>query len=126
MPSSRRCVFVIDDSELSLMVISAALEGAGFEVHSFSSAFVVPAQIDLLKPAAIVVDLLMPALGGDKVVDVLRRNSEHKCPIILYSGAPEAELRARAFACGADAYAQKGHDVAPLVRLVREKVGASW
>ena len=123
---SRRCVFVIDDSELTLTVIAAGIEAAGFEVHTFTSVFLVPAKIDELKPAAIVVDLLMPALGGDKVIDVLRRHAKHRCPVILYSGAPEAVLRARALACGADAYARKSHDVTPLVALVREKVGASW
>jgi CheY-like chemotaxis protein len=126
MSGSRSCVFVIDDSDVSLMVISAALEGAGFDVHAFNSAFVVPAQIVLLKPAVIVIDLLMPALGGDKVVDVLRRNAQHQCPIIIYSGAPEPELRARTMACGADAYVRKTHDITPLVRLVRERAGASW
>lgn len=126
MPENRRCVFVIDDSELSLTVISAALEGAGFDVHTFKSAFVVPAQIDELKPAAIVVDLMMPALGGDMVVDVLRRNAQHQCPVILYSGAPEIELRVRANACGANGYVKKSHDVGPLVRMVREKAGSSW
>ncbi len=126
MSEPRRCILVIDDSELSLMVVSAALEGAGFLVHTFASVFAVTGQLDVLKPAAIVVDLMMPALGGDMVVDILRRNAQHQCPIILYSGAPEAELSARAAACRADGYVRKSHDVGPLVRFVRLKAGSSW
>lgn len=126
MGRTRRSVFVIDDSELSLEIVGAALESAGYEPRTFSSVFDVAQHIDAERPAAIVVDLMMPAIGGDKVVDVLRRNSEHFCPILLYSSAPEPELRARAIACGADGYVQKTHDVTPLVRLVMQKAGASW
>lgn len=115
---SERVVFILDDSELSLEVTSAALERAGFEVHTFSSPFELSAAIDREKPVAIVVDLMMPTLGGDKVVDILRRNTLHVCPVLIYSSVPVPELASRAHGCGADAYVRKTNDVAELVRTV--------
>jgi CheY-like chemotaxis protein len=112
----------LDDSAMSLELVSAALEQHDIEVHTFNSAFDVSSRFEVIRPAAIVVDLNMPALQGDTVVDILRRNATHRCPVILYSAALEPELRRRAAACGADAFVRKTHDTSPLVRAVLEQV----
>jgi CheY-like chemotaxis protein len=118
----RARVVIIDDSATAVDLVSAALESAGFEVHGFTSIFEAPMRVDELKPALIIVDLLMPALGGDKVIDVLRRHSQHRCPIVLHSSAEENELKQRAKACGADGYVRKSRDFAALVRTVKQHV----
>jgi CheY-like chemotaxis protein len=107
---------------MSLELVASALEDAGFEVHTFSSVFDVTTRFEAVRPHCIVIDLNMPALKGDTVVDVLRRNATHRCPIVLYSAAAEPELRQRALACGADAFVRKTQDIAPLVRAVRTQM----
>jgi CheY-like chemotaxis protein len=118
-------VVIIDDSATAIELVSAALESAGFEVHGFTSIFEAPARVDELRPALIIVDLFMPALGGDKVVDVLRKHSHHRCPVVLHSSADESELRQRASACGAQAYVRKSRDFSALVRTVQQQTRLS-
>ena len=120
----RTRVVIIDDSATAIDLVSVALESAGYEVHGFTSIFDAPSRVDQLKPALIIVDLLMPALGGDKVIDVLRKHSHHRCPIVLHSSADEHELRQRALACGAQAYVRKTRDFAALVRTVQQQTRA--
>jgi CheY-like chemotaxis protein len=115
-------VCVLDDSQTSLDIISAALETRGFEVHTFSSAFDVSSQFEVIQPHVIVVDLNMPALQGDAVIDILRRNTKHRCAVILYSAAAEPELKRRAEACGADAYVRKSRDANQLVHVVSQQI----
>lgn len=116
---------IIDDSATAIELVSAALESVGYEVHGFTSIFDAPMRVDELRPALIIVDLLMPALGGDKVVDVLRKHSRHRCPVLLHSSADESELRQRAAACGAQGWVRKSRDFSALVRAVQQQTRPS-
>lgn len=117
--SDRPRVVIIDDSQSAVELVSTALESVGYEAHGFTSVFSAPGRVDELKPAIIIIDLMMPALPGDKVVGVLRRCSDHRCPVVLLSTVEESELRARAEACGAEAYVRKGRDFTTLLSTVQ-------
>jgi len=60
------------------------LRAKGFLVTSSESVFSVASTIGSEKPDAIVLDVRMPALSGDKVADVLAKLCA--IPIVFYSG----------------------------------------
>lgn len=116
-------VLVIDDSEILLEVTADALGAAGFEAlraidlasldHALSTG-----PVDL-----ILVDVNMPEMFGDDVVEFLRSQRKVSSKLILFSDLPEAELAARAKSSGADGYIVKGKGIEATVAEVRVLLG---
>jgi chemotaxis protein histidine kinase CheA len=99
-------VLVVDDSAGVRQLLSATLNGAGFEVEVAASAR--DALLALLEDGfdAMVVDYSMPRSNGVELVRSMRA-AEVKVPIVMVSGvATEAEKRA-AWEVGVDAYLDK-------------------
>jgi len=69
----------------------------------------------------VLLDLHMPALNGDEVVRLVRRNDLlSTTKIVLYSSKSAEELAELASACGADGVLQKQANPALLVELVNQ------
>ena len=105
-----RTVVVVDDNAVSLAYAEEVLRGAGFSVISVNSPFAVSSALTSHRPDLVLIDVSMPALTGDKVVEVIRRHSLHQCALVLYSERSEAELERLADQCGATGYIAKGGD----------------
>jgi CheY-like chemotaxis protein len=112
---SRRVVLVVDDSEVVLASVQAVLSQTGARVEVHREPFGLIGKVVELRPDLIVMDLEMPVMRGDKMVEVLRRMLGAELPpVLLHSSAPVAELEERARACGAPSFIRKG-DVAALL-----------
>ena len=105
LPASteRRCVLVVDHVPLSRRTVRDMISDLGHEVieaSSTSEAFNIASRktIDL-----IMVDLLVPELGGAAFCCVLRSHVlTHSVPVFLLSGTSDAEQEARVIGSGAD------------------------
>ena len=88
-------VLVIDDDDIVLESIRTLLSAAGYEVHCLASPigatqFIVTRQIQ-----AVVVDLNMPVMQGDRFISLLRSwDKIRSIPTILLSGAAPETLQA--------------------------------
>jgi CheY-like chemotaxis protein len=111
-------VLIVDDNELLLEVAKATLSAAGFEVVTSDSASGFSAALASSQPHVALVDVLMPALNGDQLVELARRQRPRKkegralegapeCIFILHSNLPEADLRDLAERCGARGFIRK-------------------
>ena len=113
-------VLVIDDSELARVHFRRILSKAGMEV--FEQASAIGATREILKNSidAVVVDISMPGLSGDRLVGLLR---EHKrlshLVIVVVSAKPKDELARLSRQITADAVLSKEDAEASLVSLVR-------
>src|SRR5262245_39181528 len=83
-PASGR-ILVIDDDPVTLLVISAALRDAGYEVVEARDGAEGLSLFRARRPAAIVTDLVMPNRGGLETVKELRR-ADPTVRIIVISG----------------------------------------
>lgn len=91
----KRRVLVIDDSEVARHAIRDVLVRADYEVVALPSAIGATRLILQQRIEAAVVDLSMPGLSGDRLVEVLRKNPRlGSLVVILVSGESEAELKA--------------------------------
>jgi DNA-binding response OmpR family regulator len=70
------------------------------------------------QPALALVDVTMPALLGDRLVEIAMRTKGHRCAIVLFSDRPEAELAKMAAKCGATGYIRKSADTKMLAYSV--------
>ncbi len=110
-------VVVIDDSEIAMQAAVAALGGAGYESEGATNVSALARLIE--KPtAAIVVDLKMPEVFGDDLLEYLRDGRKVGAKLVLYSELPEAELLERSQAAGADAYVPKAGGTKALVAAI--------
>jgi CheY-like chemotaxis protein len=112
-------IVVIDDSEIVLAVAKNALEGAGYDVVTHDRPAGCVALILHEKPELVLMDVNMPALGGDTIVSVLAKAAPTSDTIVLLHSSLSAEvLRAKATAAGAHGFIQKSGDLFGLVREV--------
>lgn len=83
-------VLVIDDSDAARAAVNAVLAPAGYEVHQLPSA--IGATRTILRNAidAVILDISMPGLSGDRLIELLRSNPRfNDLVIIVVSGDPE-------------------------------------
>lgn len=84
---------VIDDSETARTAIGNVLSRSGWEVFELPSAIGATRTILRYEIDAVILDLSMPGLTGDKLVSVLRSNPKLRgLVVIIVSGRPPREL----------------------------------
>lgn len=86
-------VLVIDDDEIALQAIRDLLDGAGYNVHALVSPIGATQVIMSQQIQAVVVDLNMPVMRGDRFISLLRSwDKIRDLPTVLISGASSATL----------------------------------
>jgi CheY-like chemotaxis protein len=120
LPSPTRKILIVDDNEVCRAVVRESLEQEGFKVVELGSPVGMSSVVNLEKPDLVLMDVEMPALEGDKAVEILRRHRLHDCKVLLYSGRPPAELERLARACGASGFIPKSITDAALVHAIRQ------
>lgn len=112
-------IMIVDDSEMILEIVRLVLEDAGYEVVTRDTPFGTAAAVSVEKPDLLLLDVSMPALTGDKIVEVVRNNEKLKhTKVCLFSDRSELELNRIVSECGADGYIQKTDDENKLVEQV--------
>lgn len=117
---TRQKVLIVDDSDLVLEIYKNALESAGFEVITRNTPFGTASLISSEKPNLVLLDIFMPALSGDKLVELVRKDKNiQNTKLLLFSDRPVDELRSVSETCGADGFIQKTRDHMDVVRKVQ-------
>jgi len=105
----RKRVLVIDDSEIVLEMASEALIAKDYEVCTALSArdadrFIYGDK----RPDVIIIDVMMPALDGDRKTRMLKDDSAtSEIPVLLLSSKSEKELTQLVCESGADGFIRK-------------------
>ena len=115
-----RKIFVLDDDEHSCQLAQQALARAGFVVEVQTRAIGATVNIKAFGPDLLLLDVMMPALSGDSLVEILQRALK-PCPkILFYSNKSANELRELVERTGVEGYVCKVDGPANLVRKVRQ------
>jgi len=115
-------VLIVDDDQNAINLYTRALEAAGFEVAANSQAIGTTNKVKEFKPDVILMDVMMPALSGTRMVELLKQNSPTQAAIILVSNKSEEELKKIMKECGANDYFPKLNGPAALVAKVKKHV----
>lgn len=123
--AAARCVLVVDDQPMIRRLISEFLESAGFTVRTATDG---RAAVDLLKqePSGIdlvVLDMLMPEMGGAEALPELRA-LRPGLPVLLLSGFYDAALPSETREEGV-AFLPKPFRTSELLRTVNDLLGIS-
>ncbi|HKY37944.1 MAG TPA: response regulator [Polyangiaceae bacterium] len=119
-PAKRRPkVLIVDDNEVCRAVVRETLEEDGFDVIELDSPVGVSSVVNHQKPDVVLMDVEMPAIEGDKAVEILLKHRLHDCKILLYSGRSAVELEKLARSCGASGFVPKTVTDAALSSAIR-------
>lgn len=116
----QRRIFVVDDSEESLIRTEAILESAGYMVATIRDGSGLFNRVFSERPDLVLCDLSMPGVAGSVLARLLKNVHGTGIRVLLHSGAAEPELAAQARQCGADGYIAKSASPNGLLARVRE------
>jgi len=122
-------VFMVDDDPATLRLFTRVLEDAGFEVLASSEAIGTTNRAKSFAPDVILLDVMMPALAGHKIISVLKKNVPSQPVIVLFSNKDEDELKKLAQESGADDYITKLSGTSAVAARVKEHISRrkkSW
>jgi signal transduction histidine kinase/DNA-binding response OmpR family regulator len=113
-------IWIVDDSKTQRAVTQVAL-GSGHRFEQFADGgSVLERLVSAQPPDLILMDWMMPGIGGDEVCRFLRVNPKtREVPVILLTSRSESEDVVSALECGANDYVSK-----PFVpQILRARVG---
>ena len=123
-PKAPKKVLVVDDDPLVLRILKDRLVEAGFLVSTTSSAFGAIQLVEEQVPDVVIIDVMLPALPGNKIAALVRdRRGSKGVRVLLYSGKDASELEELTKECGADGYVVKSDDYEHLIARVRALAG---
>jgi DNA-binding response OmpR family regulator len=122
MSVRRSLVLIVEDDRGVRNLLETVLSTEGFDVAAARDGLEGLLKLRMLEPAALVLDIMMPDIGGLRVLDELA--TEHSTiPVVVVTGKPDA-----AHACrerlGKENVFEKPFDVDELVARLRALVHA--
>jgi CheY-like chemotaxis protein len=129
MPQEERTryrVLVIDDEESTRLLLARMLsQELNAEVQLAGTCEQALRYASTYVYDAILLDLLMPGIGGFGVLHDIRRNSPNAAtPVILVTQVAEKDTLDRCLAAGANAYHLKPIERGELLEIVRDQLAA--
>jgi DNA-binding response OmpR family regulator len=116
--SSKKHILVVDDEPNIREVVELYLRREGFEVEVVGDGVAALAAIERKPPDLIVLDLMLPGLGGIQVTRKLRQDAQ-EIPIIMLTAKSDEADRVAGLELGADDYLTKPFSPKELVARVK-------
>lgn len=116
--SARKRILVVDDEPHIREVVELYLRRDGFEVEAVGDGAAALAAIERKPPDLMVLDLMLPIMGGFQVTRALR-HGEQDIPIIMLTAKNDEADRVAGLELGADDYLTKPFSPKELVARVK-------
>lgn len=88
--ADRKKVLLVEDDESVRQLVRVTLDINGFEVVEAKDGLEGLLMLDMHRPDAVVLDLMMPDVGGERMLAQLRATEETKrTPVVIITGKPE-------------------------------------
>jgi CheY-like chemotaxis protein len=117
-------ILVIDDSTMLLELTVSALKQAGYDAAGVTDLASLDRQLSTGAYDLILVDVKMPEMFGDDVVEFLKQQKGIKAKLLLYSDIPEEELLRKVASSGADGAISKSTGIEGVLGAVAAQLAA--
>ncbi len=88
--ADRKVVLLVEDDEAVRKLVRVSLELSDFDVVEAKDGLEGLLLLDLHQPSAVMLDLMMPDVGGERMLAQLRATPETKrVPVVIITGKPE-------------------------------------
>jgi two-component system sensor histidine kinase/response regulator len=116
-------ILVVDDQAANVQIVGTVLGSLGYEIIPAADGVTALKRIALRRPDLILLDLLMPGMGGCEVCQQLKANLDWRdIPVIFLSAADDKDLIVRALDSGGVDYITKPFNQAELISRVRTQL----
>ena len=113
-------IYILEDDEQILEMMTYALQSSDYEVAGFQSAFALYQQLSQRLPSLILLDLMLPDEDGLTVLKKLRSDPVYQDLRIIIVSAKSSELdKVRGLDLGADDYLTKPFGIMELISRVK-------
>jgi DNA-binding response OmpR family regulator len=113
----RARILVVDDSANIRTMVAGYLESEGFEVATAADGRQALEEARALRPELVVLDIMMPAMGGYEFLRVFRQESD--APVVMLTAKIDEEDKVVGLELGADDYITKPFGMRELAARVR-------
>ena len=123
MASRQPRILVVDDDPGVREVIADALkyDDAGYEVETAIDGVDAGMKLEHFRPDLIVLDVIMPGMGGLEVCNRIRNQPDlDDTKIIILTGAPDGGKAETSLVFGADLFLQKPQPIDVLLAHIEE------
>jgi PleD family two-component response regulator len=121
--SGKGTILAVDDTHDSLKLITDILTAAGYRVHPADSGELALASVVASPPDLILLDIMMPGIGGFEVLRWLKaREGSRDIPVIFLSALNETSQRVEGLKLGAVDFIAKPFQTEELLARVQTHV----
>jgi CheY-like chemotaxis protein len=116
-------VLVVDDHEDGRQILSELLIAYGYRSVGLASAHEALAELDLLSPDAVIVDIGLPDMNGFELATTLR--SRRDVPVVAYTGYADSRTYDQAREAGCCAVLVKCVGAKTILNTIRDVIARS-
>lgn len=111
-------ILVVEDDPSISRLLQLELEHRGLVVELVADGMVALDVVEAVRPQAIVLDILLPGVDGEKILERLRRQGI-RTPVIMLTARDRPHDKIRNLDTGADDYLTKPFDIDELLARLR-------
>jgi DNA-binding response OmpR family regulator len=123
-PRRPRVLIVDDDKDVREGLARALARAANYEIATAADGFEAGYQFAAFRPDLVLLDIVMPGMGGFDLCERLRRvSTSEKLRIVILTGFSGAGHNEQSLLSGADLFLTKPQDVQSLVMHIEDLLG---
>ena len=111
-------VLIVDDDKAFLQILAERMRNRGMEVTTAESAAVALRLLEKESYDAVLLDLMMPEMGGIEALQIMRRK-QPEIQVIFLTGHPSVSKGVEAMKLGAMDFIPKPVDMAELTEKIK-------
>ena len=117
----KKSILIFDDDPEILMVCKIILEQNNYKVETRLFCDDIIKDISLVNPDIILMDLWIPTIGGEKAINLMKKNNATRLtPIILFSANVEINIIANR--ANANGFLKKPFDIKTLLYTIENTI----
>ena len=118
-PASKGTILVVDDNSDIVAITKTILEKEGYVVQTADNGLEVFSHLEEQKPDLIILDIMMPHMGGMAVLKRLKGTAEtSSIPVIMLTAKSEDEDKTESYKLGTYYYITKPFTTTQLINVV--------
>jgi CheY-like chemotaxis protein len=123
----RRTILIVDDVALNRVMLMDTLDSLGFDVAEAGDGQECLDEIGEVRPDLIVMDLMMPGMGGLEAIERIRRMPDFaRIPIMVVTASASYGDESTILAAGANTVILKPIELEALLKSMGELLGLTW
>jgi DNA-binding NtrC family response regulator len=114
-------ILIYDDDVEILLLCKAILSKHNYQVETLCNCEDIIKDVQSISPNIILMDLWIPSIGGEKAVEILKKNkSTSHIPVLLFSA--NADIKEISLRINAEGYIEKPFTLNVLIQTIEKHI----